>query len=83
MNYEINDEFLNIVNKVDNKIKPKADLELIFQIKKIGVNINQIAKRYNEKKDSNSMDDYLKSLDLLFFYLKIKVFYVIANCTQV
>ena len=25
MNYEINDEFLNIVNKVDNKIKPKLD----------------------------------------------------------
>lgn len=69
LGFSTTSQYLRSVS-LDNKIRPKADLELIFQIKKIGVNINQIAKRYNEKKDSNAVDAYLKSLDLYMSELK-------------
>ncbi len=75
LGFSTTSQYLRSVS-IDNKIKPKADLELIFQIKKIGVNINQIAKRYNEKKNSNSMDDYLKSLDLYMKELRDFIDYI-------
>ncbi len=51
---------------LNNKIIPKADVELLFQIKKIGVNINQIAKKVNANSNTGSgvSEQQLKNLDM-------------------
>lgn len=47
---------------LQKKIKTKLTLDFIFQIQKIGNNLNQIAKNLNTKKDEIPNSEILKSL---------------------
>ena len=58
MNYEINDEFLNIVNKVDNKIKPKLDeIDTLCEKNSLKV-LNAFRINHVSESDFNSTTGY-------------------------
>ena len=58
MNYEINDEFLNIVNKVDNKIKPKLDyIDTLCEKNSLKV-LNAFRMNHISESDFNSTTGY-------------------------
>jgi len=45
--------------------EPKSDIETVAQIRKIGVNVNQIAKQVNSLKDSlPNSEEIMKGLDV-------------------
>lgn len=48
----------------------KSILQIIYEINKIGVNINQIAKKYNEYNYVEPREDLLEKLDEVYAMMK-------------
>ena len=62
LNYDLDTKHTRTRIKSFNEkiIIKKADPELIYQISKIGANLNQIAKHQNQKKDINILQSLVK-----------------------
>lgn len=50
---------------VTRKEYDNLKLELIYQIRKIGVNINQIAKKYNEYRLTEASEELIDRMDMV------------------
>lgn len=55
---------------LNKKIVTKTDVEMILQLKKIGVNINQIAKQLNTNPSEVVSNDTIRKLDNYMLELK-------------
>lgn len=53
---------------------------MIYEINKIGVNINQIAKKYNEHKFVKPSGDLLKKLDEVYEMMRSTISILRKNC---